>query len=182
MKSLFFSILMFLFSCNTESYEGRAYTKTDHTHAQVEPAAQQQSGDQTPGNEVATDDKQDEATDDTADDATDDQTPPPAAPPPADPNIVAFSIVAGTGTNAYNQKATPVTVKVGMTLRVTNNDTVAHRIHTGGAPFPHGEMIAPGATVDYPIAAAVDITNLNQPPTYDHISGQAAMFWIQANP
>lgn len=100
--------------------------------------------------------------------------------PPADPNIVTFAIPAGTGTKSYNDQATMVKTKVGQTLKVTNNDSVVHQIHTGGKPFGHGSPIQPGQTVEYKIQSAVDPgTN---PPTYDHIAGSSAKFWLKADP
>jgi hypothetical protein len=70
--------------------------------------------------------------------------PAPATPAPAptpaptkDPNVVEFHIKPGTGAKGYNTAATAVTVKVGQTLRLFNDDTVVHRLHTSGAPCPH---------------------------------------------
>jgi hypothetical protein len=176
MKSLLSTtLLMLLLSCN--SYEGREYASQSRTS---DSTAAQEEHDHT-ADEAAGDQVAETETEDTAEEPADDVADVPP-PPPVDPNLVTFAIVAGTGTNAYNQKATPVVVKVGQTLRITNNDTVVHQIHSGGAPFPHGDPIAPGATVNYTIVAASNIANLTQAPNYDHVAGQAAMFWIQANP
>ncbi len=107
----------------------------------------------------------------------------PADPPatPKDPNIVEFHIKAGTGTAPLNTAADAVNVKVGQTLRLINDDTITHRLHTGGAPCPHGSNFAPGATYDCVITKAID-TVAKPGATYDHISGTTALFYIKAVP
>ena len=103
-------------------------------------------------------------------------------PPPQDPNLVVFKIAAGTGTGPWNQKAATVITKVGQTLRIINEDTVRHRLHTGGSPFAHGANIEPGAMIEYKIESEIDPTAATQAPTYDHGAGRAANFWLKANP
>lgn len=109
------------------------------------------------------------------------ETPPaqtPATPAPAgDPNIVLFKIKAGTGTSPWNTQAEMMTAKVGQTIRIVNEDTVTHRLHTGGAPCPHGANFAPGATYDCVVTKVVDPGT--KPPTYDHIAGNNAFFWVK---
>jgi hypothetical protein len=55
-----------------------------------------------------------------------------------DPNVVIFRIKAGTGKASWNTEATEVDVKVGQVLRIVNDDSVPHRLHTNGKPCPHG--------------------------------------------
>ena len=64
------------------------------------------------------------------------ETPPPT-PPPSDPTTVVFHIREGTGSKSWNDGSSMVTATVGDTLRIVNDDSVAHRLHTTGRPFPH---------------------------------------------
>ena len=93
------------------------------------------------------------------------------------PAVVRFSIEVGTQRSSWNTVNTAVQTIVGDTLRVKNNDTIAHRIHTDGIPFPHGLDIAPGASTDYVVTAPWD------PATgqylYDHNVGRTAKFWVK---
>jgi hypothetical protein len=111
-------------------------------------------------------------------------TPAPApAPntPPQDPNVVVFRIKAGTGNQPWNTADTMVTVKVGQTLRIVNDDTVTHRLHTGGAPCPHGTNFGPGASYDCVATRALDPA-ATPGRTYDHIVGDTALFFVKAVP
>jgi hypothetical protein len=99
-----------------------------------------------------------------------------------DPNVVVFRIPAGTGNAAWNAKGAMVDVKVGQTLRIFNDDTVAHRMHTGGAPCGHQpEMTPPGGAFDCIVSRPVDPSGADQPPTYDHGFGRNAMFWVRSS-
>lgn len=100
---------------------------------------------------------------------------------PKDPNIVEFRIKAGTAKQPWNTAATMVEVKVGQTLRIFNDDTVTHRLHTGGAPCPHGANFAPGASYDCVVTKALDPAK-TAGATYDHIAGPTALFYLKANP
>lgn len=101
--------------------------------------------------------------------------------PPQDPNIVEFRIKAGTGNQPWNTADSMVTVKVGQTLRIVNDDTVTHRLHTGGAPCPHGTNFAPGASFDCVATRALDPA-ATPGRTYDHIVGNSAVFFLKAVP
>lgn len=85
-----------------------------------------------------------------------------------DPNVVVFRIQEGTGAGPWNSEDNPIQVEMGNVLRIVNEDTVTHRLHTNGAPCPHGDPIPPGEMEDCEIERAVDVsdggTNL-----YDHI-------------
>jgi negative regulator of replication initiation len=93
------------------------------------------------------------------------------------PRMVEFHIPAGTGTNPWNTREQAVNASVGDTLRIVNDDSVSHRLHTNGAPFPHpAESITPGQSQDFVLQTPFD-PGINQ-PLYDHDSGQTAAFWI----
>lgn len=96
-----------------------------------------------------------------------------------DPNIVEFHIKAGTGAKPWNTAAETVTVKIGQTLRLINDDTITHRLHTGGAPCPHGENFAAGKTFDCKVTKELDPV-ANPGTTYDHIAGETALFFVKA--
>lgn len=112
-------------------------------------------------------------------------TPPPPAPtptpntPPADPNVVEFRIKAGTGKSPWNTPAEMVQVKVGQTLRIINDDTITHRMHTGGAPCNHGTNFAPGASFNCVVSKPFD-SGTNPGGLYDHIAGPTARFYVKA--
>lgn len=82
------------------------------------------------------------------------------------PGTVTFRIPAGTANGSWNTRETAIEVYVGQTLEVINDDSVNHQIHTDGAPFPHGNLIAPGATRSHTVASTY---SSQQTPLYDHI-------------
>lgn len=91
----------------------------------------------------------------------------------AEEALVVFTIPQGTGSGDWNTPDSKVVMNVGDTLRLVNNDSMAHRLHTDGAPFPHAaDNLAPGASVDFvttdPLAGWL----------YCHIHGQTSQFWI----
>jgi hypothetical protein len=107
------------------------------------------------------------------------------APPPnpggTGPEInltISFTIPAGTAKAAYNTTATIVETFVGQKLTITNSDTIIHRLHTGGRPFPHGNNINAGASATYTIAQSYNRTANGA--IYDHIAGTAAPFYLVA--
>jgi hypothetical protein len=83
--------------------------------------------------------------------------------PNRDPNIVEFRIPAGTGRNAWNTKATEIVAKVGQTVRIYNDDSRVHQLHTNGAPCGHGNAIQPGSSGDCVVTQPYSGT-----PLYDH--------------
>ena len=100
-------------------------------------------------------------------------------PGPGGPTIVTFRIPAGTGASAWNTQEAPVVATVGDTLRVVNDDAVAHGLHTSGVPFPHpASDIAPGASQDFVLQSAFNDQGVTQ-PLHDHDFGPPAQFWIQ---
>lgn len=62
--------------------------------------------------------------------------------------IKEFRIPAGTGNGAWNTAQTPIVARIGDTVRIFNDDTVTHRLHTNGRPCPHGADIRPGESRD----------------------------------
>jgi negative regulator of replication initiation len=94
-----------------------------------------------------------------------------------EPHTVEFHIAAGTGTSAWNTREQAVVATVGDTLRIVNDDSVPHRLHTSGVPFQHpDDSIAPGQSQDFVLQAPFE-PGVNQ-PLYDHNSGPTAAFWI----
>ena len=104
--------------------------------------------------------------------------PAPANPPPVvPPSRIEFHILAGTGTGPWNTRDHAMMGVVGQTLQIYNDDSVPHRPHTDGIPFPHpGADIAPGTFADYVLNNAFDLDT--NPGLYDHDFGQSARFWI----
>lgn len=97
--------------------------------------------------------------------------------------VVEFHIKAGTAANAtsWNTRAETITVKIGDTLRLINDDAVIHALHTDeGVPCEHGTDMAPhGGTYNCVIAEAYD-ANIDG-PLIDHYF-HSAKFWLVAAP
>jgi negative regulator of replication initiation len=93
------------------------------------------------------------------------------------PSIVEFHIQAGTAGQAWNTRARAVVATVGDTLRIVNNDSVSHQLHTAGAPFPHPDSdILPGQSADFVLTAPFDPAANGS--LHDHSFGPSAQFWI----
>lgn len=99
----------------------------------------------------------------------------PVSPPGA--TVVTFRIPAGTGTKAWNTAATAVTVFVGQTLRIINDDSIKHRLHTGGAPCVHQNVdSAPnGGTYDCVVTKPISVATLG---AYDHNIGTSGRLYV----
>ena len=94
-------------------------------------------------------------------------------------DIVEFHIPAGTGSSPWNTSDKPVVVHVGQTLRIFNDDSVTHFLHTEGKPCPHGTApFGPGVTYDCVISVPYDESEQG---LYDHNYGPDAQFYVQAN-
>ncbi len=93
--------------------------------------------------------------------------------------IVELHIAPGTGAGLWNTQETMVELSIGDTLRIVNDDTEVHAVHTNdGIPCEHGEDMAPlGGTWDCVIGAAYDATA--EGPLYDHYH-QLPALWIRA--
>jgi hypothetical protein len=115
-------------------------------------------------------------------------TPPADTPAPSPAAVIPqpvidytkFHIKVGTGKGPWNTAATPIILKVGDVLTIYNDDTVTHRMHTSGAPCPHGVDVAPGASTTCKIGSAID-TVAKPGQTYDHIVGPSALIFIQTS-
>jgi predicted CopG family antitoxin len=94
-----------------------------------------------------------------------------------DGTVVSFHIAAGTDAHAWNSPDDPVTASVGDTLRIFNDDSVPHRLHTDGVPFTHpASDIQPGTSVDYVLTAP--FSSAAGHTLYDHDHGVEAAFWL----
>ncbi|MGI9616137.1 MAG: CAP domain-containing protein [Acidimicrobiales bacterium] len=110
-----------------------------------------------------------------------------AAPTPATPSpatgapagVVEFRIPAGTGVGPWNSYDTRVRVSVGQILRIYNDDSVSHTVHSTGVPFEHGRSIRPGEFADHPILQPLS-PNRSAPANYEHAVGASAAFWVEA--
>ena len=103
------------------------------------------------------------------------------AAPPAGPNVVEFHIPPGTDHGPWNTPAQAVAAHVGDVLRIVNDDTVPHRLHTDGAPFAHPTAdIPPSQSADYILQAPVQPGDGHV--LYDHDSGPAASFSLVVLP
>jgi len=95
--------------------------------------------------------------------------------------VIVFHISAGTGNQPWNMPENAIVATVGNILRIVNDDTVAHRLHTSGIPFPHPSTdILPGQSADFVLEAPFD-PGAGQ-PLYDHNAGAVAQFWITVRP
>lgn len=101
----------------------------------------------------------------------------------AQSKIIEFVIRQGTGEQPWNSPQEIVKVNVGDVLRIYNDDSVDHRLHTVGAPCGHGENIPARlsekevpAFWDCHITEEYDAHSMS--PIYDHHYGETARFWI----
>ena len=108
-------------------------------------------------------------------------TPVPLPPQPApSPATVVFHIPSGTARGAWNDRP-GVVAKVGDILRIINDDSIAHRLHTSGRPFPHPEGdIFPGATADFVLQTPFD--SGADGALFDHVHGPQALFFLEVVP
>jgi len=93
-----------------------------------------------------------------------------------------FRIAPGTGANPWNTAVSPVVVFVGQTLRVCNDDSVNHRLTTGGAGCANqGAPMANGQIYDCVIANRnnVNATTGNFNGFFDTIAGTNAAFYVR---
>lgn len=97
------------------------------------------------------------------------------------PKVVEFRIKEGTGSGPWNTRDTMVTVRIGDTLKIVNDDTTVHRLHTGGAPCPHqpGNGLQRGQEYTCEIRSPLEV-GPGAPATYDHNQGTSASFFLRA--
>ncbi len=96
-------------------------------------------------------------------------------------NVVEFKIAAGTGIKNWNTEATALTLKVGQTLRITNEDDIPHRFHTLGAPCPHQPTaMVKGGSYVCELKTTVSFNPGRDPQTYDHErkQGEKRLFYL----
>lgn len=95
---------------------------------------------------------------------------------------VVFRIPNGTGTSAWNSTTSPVIVYVGQTLRVCNDDAVAHQLATSGAPCAsQAAPMARGAFYDCTIANTNNVNGMTNfyNGIFDQIAGANAAFYVR---
>lgn len=93
------------------------------------------------------------------------------------PSIVEFHIRPGTAGQAWNTREVAVVAAVGDTLRIVNNDSLPHQLHTAGAPFPHPDSdILPGQSANFVLTTPFDPAANGA--LHDHSFGPSAQFWI----
>lgn len=77
-----------------------------------------------------------------------------------------------------------LTVTVGQTVRIVNDDTTPHAFHASNdIPCPHqdfGTQLATGEFYDCVTSAPID-PGAGPPSTYDHLYGPAASFWLRVD-
>ncbi len=95
--------------------------------------------------------------------------------------MVEFRIPPATGSGPWNRFDAPVVVSVGQTLRIHNDDSMAHTVHSDGAPFRHGGSIPPGGYADHRIVEPLTPIE-GAPANYDHDAGPRAPFWVVSRP
>ena len=97
----------------------------------------------------------------------------------AEARIVEFHIPAGTDSATWNTQDTLIELSIGDTLRIVNDDSVPHALHTDdGQPCEHGTEMAPhGGTVDCVIGEPYNA--LQDGPLYDH-NTRAPALWLVA--
>jgi hypothetical protein len=96
----------------------------------------------------------------------------------ADPlDVVVFHIPPDRGAQSWNTRDRIVVATVGSTLRIVNDDSIPHRLHTNGVPFPHPSAdILPGQAADFLLRMPFDPNASG--PLQDHDAGPSAQFWI----
>ncbi len=92
--------------------------------------------------------------------------------------LVEFHIAPGTGKGPWNTRETVLQVKVGDTVRIINDDSIPHTLHTFGRPCEHQpDESQPGEFYDCFIATTADP---NVDLLYDHVFGPSSRFFLKA--
>jgi len=95
----------------------------------------------------------------------------------AQESLVVFRIKPGTSFHDWNTAGSTVTAQVGDTLRIVNADSMSHRPHTDGAPFPApATSIPPGGKADYVLESAYDSNE--EHTLYCAVHGPTSQFWL----
>ena len=93
---------------------------------------------------------------------------------------IEFRIKSGTSSGSWNSEDSIVKFHVGDTLHIVNDDNIAHRLHTNGAPCPHGPTMAANGG-SYNCIASVVFNAVDNGNVYDHNFGPTAVFYIQVD-
>jgi plastocyanin len=95
--------------------------------------------------------------------------------------VIEFHIKAGTGAASWNSSDELVTARIGDTVRIINDDSVVHALHTDDdVPCAHGSDMQPGGGhYDCVIENAYDPSV--DGALIDHWH-HAAEFWLLATP
>jgi len=103
-------------------------------------------------------------------------------PTPVTPQTITFTIPLGTNGSDWNTQGSMITLNIGDTLHIVNNDSVPHVLHTGpGAPCPHQPPLS-SMPYDCTVTSSWDPTVSG--PFYDHYWGDSpsgAKFWVKVN-
>jgi len=108
---------------------------------------------------------------------------------------VVFLIKPGTGGGSWNSPSSTVKLKRGQKLRLVNMDSVKHQLHTNGAPFEHGGVLAayqpPLGLVAAPkpehytqaVYTCKTPQKLSQgrAQNWDHFAGRGASFYLECS-
>jgi hypothetical protein len=102
------------------------------------------------------------------------------------PSLVEFHIPEGTGQGPWNSSSNPLLIKIPpsgrVTLRIINDDSTSHVLHTNGRPCPHGNVFSPmkkGGVMNCVIDAPFDASTSGE--LHDHNVGEAAGFYMKAS-
>ncbi|MDZ4660489.1 MAG: hypothetical protein SGJ18_02600 [Pseudomonadota bacterium] len=93
--------------------------------------------------------------------------------------IFEFHIKAGTQSGPWNAPEDMIEAKIGDVVRIFNDDSIDHQLHTGGAPCAHSPVIAPGRSWDCEISNEYNAKSSGA--LYDHSYGPDAAFWLSAS-
>ena len=89
--------------------------------------------------------------------------------------IVTFNIMKDAEMADWNTKETMIMLKVGDVLKLVNNDTVVHAMHTNGSPCSHTPDIEPGESYNAKMTSTYNPMKMG--PLYDHYHS-GSKFWL----
>lgn len=99
----------------------------------------------------------------------------PVGPPTS--NLVTYTIVNGHGSAPWGSLSNPIRGVVGQVLRIINNDSSNHQIHTAGNPFNHTEGIGSNTMMDFTLLRPITTTSIT-PSTYEHNFGPSSPIYF----
>lgn len=89
---------------------------------------------------------------------------------------VEFRIAAGTGNKAWNSPNAPLKLKVGQKLKIINDDSTAHWLHTDGAPCDHGNSMPAGGG-----SYTCVLSRTFSGELHDHLYDSSGFFYIEVS-